>query len=35
LKFIDNDFNCYLIPKESNAVRIISDGATDVEILLY
>ena len=35
LKFIDNDFNGYLIPKESNAVRIISDGATDVEILLY
>jgi hypothetical protein len=35
LKFIDNDFNGYLIPKESNAVKIISDGATDVEILLY
>ena len=34
LKFIDNDFNGYLIPKESNAVKIISDGATDVEILL-
>lgn len=34
LKFINNDFNGYSIQKESNAVKIISDGGTDVEILL-
>ena len=34
LKFINNDFNGCLIHKESNAVKIVNNGGTDVEILL-